>query len=250
MQQYVCVGWTGSGSVSNSGTGTNTGPIVMSRDSNLAWHWKTNMWLDTEVDGYGAVNMPDGWYGTTAEVTVVATPGEYTVFDSWRGDTNGSTIVSNQITVTMSTPRELVAHFDELVTSHGTPWWWLASYQLTNSGFEVQAGADPDGDRLLTWEEWIAGTIPTNELSVLRVAGFPPESAPRRPFTFLTVPGRSYRVISCGDLIVGNWLPEPVARGAMAVLSAAPLQATGDSMTVYIAAQEGAYYYRIIVDNE
>jgi len=50
-----------------------------------------------------------------------------------------------------------------------TPFWWLAQYGLTN--FEADAVADADRDGLLTWQEYIAGTNPTNAASNLRITG-------------------------------------------------------------------------------
>jgi hypothetical protein len=44
----------------------------------------------------------------------------------------------------------------------------LAQYGWTND-FNVAETNDADGDRLLTWQEWVAGTDPTNPLSVLAV---------------------------------------------------------------------------------
>jgi len=82
LEQYACTGWTGSGSVPLGGAGTDTGPIALSADSSIAWHWETNLWLDTEVEGYGSVDVADGWLGMTAETTVVASPGMYAAFDS------------------------------------------------------------------------------------------------------------------------------------------------------------------------
>ena len=42
--QYVCKGWTGTGSVpSNPNGGTNTGPITLSADSSITWQWVTNL---------------------------------------------------------------------------------------------------------------------------------------------------------------------------------------------------------------
>ena len=40
--QYVCVGWTGTGSVPAAGTTTNTGPFTLTSDSVLTWRWTTN----------------------------------------------------------------------------------------------------------------------------------------------------------------------------------------------------------------
>jgi hypothetical protein len=51
----------------------------------------------------------------------------------------------------------------------GTPYWWLAQYGLTN--FNDDAMADADHDGLLTWQEYVAGTNPTNPASVFEITG-------------------------------------------------------------------------------
>jgi hypothetical protein len=49
----------------------------------------------------------------------------------------------------------------------GMPNGWEALY--FGGPTNATAGADPDGDRHNNWQEWVAGTDPTNTLSVLRV---------------------------------------------------------------------------------
>ncbi|MEI7533308.1 MAG: tandem-95 repeat protein [Verrucomicrobiae bacterium] len=55
-----------------------------------------------------------------------------------------------------------------VTTNTGTPLWWLAQYGLTN--FNADALADPDGDGMPTWQEYIAGTNPTNAASSFWIA--------------------------------------------------------------------------------
>jgi hypothetical protein len=62
----------------------------------------------------------------------------------------------------------LFAHFAANLTTNGVPEWWLARYGWTNA-FGAAAMADPDGDRHLTWQEYYADTVPTNDDSVLRI---------------------------------------------------------------------------------
>ena len=50
-----------------------------------------------------------------------------------------------------------------------TPYSWLSQYGLTNFNTEVMADIDRDG--LLTWQEYVAGTNPTNAASNLRITG-------------------------------------------------------------------------------
>jgi hypothetical protein len=53
-------------------------------------------------------------------------------------------------------------------TSHGTPYSWLASFGITNN-FEAADLADQDGDSVPTWQEYLAGTDPTDRTSVFRI---------------------------------------------------------------------------------
>ena len=41
--QYTCVGWTGTGSVPATGTGTNTGAFSLTSDSTIVWLWRTSV---------------------------------------------------------------------------------------------------------------------------------------------------------------------------------------------------------------
>jgi hypothetical protein len=50
---------------------------------------------------------------------------------------------------------------------HGTLLTWLRSYGFT-SDFAAAEEGDPDGDGMKTWEEYRAGTDPTNAASVFR----------------------------------------------------------------------------------
>jgi len=56
----------------------------------------------------------------------------------------------------------------EQTTTNGTPYTWLESYGITNNR-ETADISDSDGDGALTWQEYRAGTDPTNALSVFRV---------------------------------------------------------------------------------
>ncbi len=50
-------------------------------------------------------------------------------------------------------------------TSTGVPFWWLQQYGFTGD-YEAAALGDQDHDGMLTWQEYIAGTNPTNAASV------------------------------------------------------------------------------------
>jgi len=65
----------------------------------------------------------------------------------------------------------LVAAFTAQVATNpaSTPYWWLAQYGLTN--FNAEALEDTDGDGLENWQEYIAGTSPTNPASNFRITG-------------------------------------------------------------------------------
>lgn len=113
-------------------------------------------------------------------------------------------------------------------TARGTPIPWLAENGLTEADDE----ADIDGDGLDTWEEYIAGTVPTNAASVLKVTALG-TSGDEVVITWQSVEGKSYSIITNLSLAI----PDP----GIAV-SGIPGEAGETSYTSSIPAAAGVFY--------
>lgn len=107
--QYVCVGWTGSGSVSG-GTGTNTN-VILTDDSVITWQWRADFYLQTASSGSGNVDVASDWFEDGTGVIITAYADSHYHFDSWSGDTGGCVIVDEVIIASMTGPRSITAHF-------------------------------------------------------------------------------------------------------------------------------------------
>lgn len=88
---------------------------------------------------------------------------------------------------------------DAGTTSNGTPINWLLGWGLTEADVDV----DNDGDGLLSWQEYVAGTCPTNSASVLQVNSFQ-KSGSDFVITWQSVEGKSYSVLTNSDLVNGE----------------------------------------------
>ena len=84
-----------------------------------------------------------------------------------------------------------------LYTSNGVPESWLASYGWTNA-FEQAENGDQDEDGELTWQEYVAGTNPTNAQSVLRLSLT--QSAERMQLCWNAAANRYYSLLRRSDL--------------------------------------------------
>ncbi len=121
--QFVCLGWTGTGSITN-GKGTNTS-FTITNTSTLGWLWQTNYALQTRVSGSGTVEMADGWYAQDTGLVIRATPASGWRFVAWTGDVLS---VSNPLPWTQARPTTLTAVFSQSnqcavvasSTAHGT----------------------------------------------------------------------------------------------------------------------------------
>lgn len=165
--QYVCTGWTMSGNMPVSGSGTNA-VLVLTNGATLTWIWQARYWLDTEAGPNGSVDQADQWVAAGSNLTITGTADDYYHFGAWCGDTNGCGITGSRITVPMAGPCALQASFRETVSASNTPHWWLAQYQLPTN----DAGAFYDeGDGVPGWQEYEADTDPTNSDSVLALIG-------------------------------------------------------------------------------
>ncbi|MDF7825452.1 carbohydrate-binding protein [Pontiellaceae bacterium B12227] len=85
------------------------------------------------------------------------------------------------------------------VTANGTPVTWLEIYEL----LEADDDLDSDGDGLLTWQEYLAGTNPTNDGSVLKVNSVE-EGGTGMVVSWQSVAGKSYSIITNGSLSAPN----------------------------------------------
>ena len=104
--------------------------------------------VPTDVSGYPAVNM----------VTITNT----TAFRYVRMLSQPGRPLYGVAEIKFFTPEDY--------TSNGTPKSWLDDYDLVTGGdYEAADLGDTDTDRLLAWEEYVAGTIPTDGNSVLIV---------------------------------------------------------------------------------
>ncbi len=79
--RYVCIGWTGAGSVPAAGFGTNTGPFAITADSSITWLWATNVLAAPGAVAAGAGASVDG-----VEISWQAAP-EAAGYRIWRGIT-------------------------------------------------------------------------------------------------------------------------------------------------------------------
>lgn len=58
---------------------------------------------------------------------------------------------------------------ENVATNESTPEWWIAQYYDTND-YSAAEETDSDGDGMFAWQEYVAGTVPTNADSILDLA--------------------------------------------------------------------------------
>jgi len=113
--RYVCTGWTGTGSVSASGT-TASVAFTINAPSSIAWNWKTQYLLTIRTDPAGLSPQPNispqgPWYdnGTVVNCTAQIISGY--AFDHWTVDGASWERDVNLITFTMERACEAIAHY-------------------------------------------------------------------------------------------------------------------------------------------
>jgi hypothetical protein len=138
--RYMCLGWTGTGSVPPSGTSL-TVTFTIYQPSSIIWNWKTQYFL-TVVSPYGVVGG-GGWYDANEtayaylDVSVVDHGnGTRRVFAFWSGDASGTNYAKSG-PILMDGPKTAVAN-------------WKTQYLLTvftdPADLRPQPSRNPLGD--------------------------------------------------------------------------------------------------------
>jgi uncharacterized repeat protein (TIGR02543 family) len=122
-ERYVWNGWTGSGTISYTGTDNPaTDAVTMNSPITETASWTHQYYLTVDDGGHGTAGS-EGWYdanvnaqATMAPLTVAGAPGTQYVFAGWSGDASGSGSPSNNIL--MDAPKTATAT-------------WTTQYYLT-----------------------------------------------------------------------------------------------------------------------
>ena len=129
----------------------------------------------------------------------------------------------------------------------GTPEWWLALHGLTNDTFDVEETNDWDGDGMLAWEEWVAGTDPTNASSSLRITDVSRAANGRSPISFTSVSGKIYRIAVTTNLLPDNWWGSEYATTEDGGFQINAITGTAETTTIYVEPSGIPQFYRVEV---
>lgn len=188
--QFVCGGWSGTGSVPSAGSGTNVS-FALTNNSRITWLWTTNFLFAVAAGEHGTASG-GGWKAYGSNVAALATASNYYHFSVWTGDVSLALSASNPLNVVIDQPRSIAAQFTENLATNGTPEWWLAAYGWTNN-FDAAATNDSDHDGAAAWEEWVALTDPTNRWDSFMISSAA-NTAGGNVITWVCRTGRTYDV--------------------------------------------------------
>jgi len=156
--------------------GTATFTVIVSNNATLplGYRWRRG----TTYVAFYTLNQ----YVSTYVVSNVQANSSYSVVITNLANPFGIVSASAPLTVLLDTDRD------------GLPDLWENAYGL-NATDPLDRTLDSDGDSLSNWQEYLAGTDPTNALSYLKVESLTTQSG-KVALEFLAVSNRAYFVLS------------------------------------------------------
>ena len=120
--QYVCTGWTGTGSAPVSGTSSFIS-FVINEPSVIQWNWKTQYQLSLHTDPKGlnpqpSVSPQGPWYDAYSNVTCNANQIDGYAFQRWSTTEGDVWEVGTNLTITMDRPYDITAQY-----VRAQAWW-------------------------------------------------------------------------------------------------------------------------------
>ncbi len=166
---YAFLNWTGD-------TNSTANPLVLTMSR--AWSVTANFEAvaghtitasagpNGSISPSGAIPVPNS---ASTNFTITPDPNCYITNVFVDGASVG--ITNSYTFVNVTNDRTITAYFGvTTVTSHNTPIWWLQRYGFTDN-FDQADNLDQDDDGAFTWQEYLAGTDPTNSRSVFAIVG-------------------------------------------------------------------------------
>jgi uncharacterized repeat protein (TIGR02543 family) len=168
--------WTGAGGTGTEVTAATT--VTITAAQTLYAKWMANSYTVTFDAQGGSTPVPTSksvTYGSTYGTLATTSRAGYAFGGWWTGAGGTGAEVTAATTVTVTAAQTLYAKWTATMTSTTpvpVPYSWLDQYPillgLAGGDYETAALADVDGDGQTAWQEYVAGTEPTNLESVLR----------------------------------------------------------------------------------
>ena len=199
--------------------------------------------VNSSPEGAGTIGrnpfMASYSYGNN--VTLQALPAAHWVFDRWTGDVPTSNTLQNPLLLVMTQVRTVTVVFASARTLHNTPELWLLEHYPLVNDFASAALSDTDGDGMLAWQEWVAGTDPTNIHSVFSFKGAGRASGSGLVVRWPSLSNRFYSLSQATNLLSGS--------NSFAILQDASNMPATPIENCYTAAVQGVgpYYYKLEV---
>ena len=160
--QYVCTGWTGTGSAPPSGSGT-TVTFTITESSSVAWDWKTQFYFNV-TSSHGSPAPTSGWFdlgssvNESVESPTSGSAGTQYVCTGWTGSGSvPSTGTASSLLFIINEPSSVA-------------WDWKTQYAITFSQFDMTSGKSitdfdgtivtVDGSDYNIFDVWPYNTIP------------------------------------------------------------------------------------------
>lgn len=155
----------------------------------ITFIWTNEYQLTATAGSGGSVTGDTNiWVTHGATATVQALPAAYYDFSHWDGVDGASNAM---LSLPAFQPATLTAQFTPSLTAVGVPELWYVGF-----GIAIDDSGDGDGDRALNWQEYRAGTDPTNAASAFRIAGLSTGAPPQTITLHSTRSNRYYRVLA------------------------------------------------------
>ncbi len=181
------------------------------RTSDVVGNWRDAMgpYMITTVAGAnGTMSPANPVVERGDDVTFEIEPDEWYDIADVLVDTVSVGPVTTHTLTNVRSAAVISASFEEQRTENtGTPLWWLAQYGYTND-FEEAALDNLDGTGMKNWEQYVAGTVPTDPESVLQIDQIHALLDDEVRVEWSPVAGRVYALYAVTNLVApGPYLP-------------------------------------------
>jgi Calcineurin-like phosphoesterase len=147
--------------------------------------------LETFALGPGKVEPAGGTYLSNTMLNISAIASNFHIFTDWSGDLAGNV---NPSSIVLNGDKQVTAQFNPVLVTNQVPQWWLFANGLGTN--DADALDDQDEDGMITWEEYIANTLPSAATSYFVISSFSVTNEPVIAATvqFMTSTGRIYGI--------------------------------------------------------